>query len=154
MSIGTCRSDGCDHPRRVRRGTIEPLCEDCYRAACQRVAAQMAAEDDPASGRRRYRRLHLASQATTPAPTTPRSDEQPQPAAAPPPRRPGRPPLISDELLAEAHSRHVDHHQSLRQIARELLEHTAYANARGVELALRRQFKRRGWPTAPADRAA
>ena len=59
MAIGTCRSEGCDQPRRVRRGLVEPLCEDCYRAACRRVAAQLAAEDNPEAGRRRYRQINL-----------------------------------------------------------------------------------------------
>ncbi|MDQ3647182.1 MAG: RNA polymerase sigma factor [Actinomycetota bacterium] len=33
MAIGTCRTEGCEEPRRVRRGMIEPFCERCYWAA-------------------------------------------------------------------------------------------------------------------------
>ncbi len=53
MPIGTCRSESCDQPRRVRRGTVEPLCENCLRAACQCVAAQLAAESGPDNAHRR-----------------------------------------------------------------------------------------------------
>ena len=35
---------------------------------------------------------------------------------------------------------------SLRAVAETLLDQTSYANARGAEVALRLQFKRRGWP--------
>jgi hypothetical protein len=145
MSIGTCRSEGCDQPRRVRRGLVEPLCEDCYRAACRRVAAELANEQAPETARRRFRHRTVITQ----QPATPQesSDGERRPAPARDRREPesmgrsrGRPPLISDALLEEAHRRHVDQQQPLRRIAGELLEHTAYANARGVELALGREF--------------
>jgi len=114
-----------------------------------------------ATARRRFRqRTVITQQPATPqessdgerrpAPARDRQEE-PQPTG----RSRGRPPLISDALVQEAHRRHVDQQQPLRRIAGELLEHTTYANARGVELAPRRQFKRRGWPTAhPTSRAA
>jgi hypothetical protein len=47
---------------------------------------------------------------------------------------------------ARARRRHEQQRQPLAQIARELLAQTGYANARSAEMALRRQFKRRGWP--------
>ena len=60
MTPGSCRSDGCDKPRRLRRGAVEPLCEDCYRRALRRVAAQLAAEETPAGRRKRFRRAPAA----------------------------------------------------------------------------------------------
>jgi hypothetical protein len=57
--IGSCRSDGCDNPRRVRRGLVEPLCEDCYRQARRRVADQLADEETAAERRNGYRRFQI-----------------------------------------------------------------------------------------------
>jgi len=56
MAIGTCRSEGCEDPRRVRRGVVEPLCEDCYRRALRRVAGQLSAEEAPGAARKRFQR--------------------------------------------------------------------------------------------------
>ncbi|MCP9491202.1 MAG: hypothetical protein MSC31_15195 [Solirubrobacteraceae bacterium MAG38_C4-C5] len=142
MSIGTCRREGCDRPRRVRRGLVEPLCEDCYRAACRRVAAETA--------RQRYRQINLHSHTPAPAPPrhTPREPAPPHDPGreAAPSRRPrGRPRLISDALLEEARRRHHEEHRALSQIAHELLDHTGYAKAANAEAALRRAFKGRGW---------
>jgi len=156
MAIGTCRSEGCDEHRRVRRGLVEPLCEDCYRAACRRVAAQLAAEDNPEAGRRRYRQINLTPQPARPPRkalrSAPPGTEQ---QASGPPRSPrGRPRLISDALLEEARRRHHDEHHPLGQIADELLEHTGYANAHSAQAALRRQFKQRGWTLTTRRRSA
>jgi hypothetical protein len=154
--IGTCRSEGCDQPRRVRRGTVEPLCESCYRAACRRVAAQLAAEDNPQAARRRYRQITIAASPAKAAPASPRTAPPPAPRGAQQqepvsPRRPrGRPRLINDALLEEARRRHHDEYRPLSQIAAELLQHTAYANAHSATAALRRQFKQRGWLTTRA----
>jgi hypothetical protein len=52
---------------------------------------------------------------------------------------------ISEELLQEA-KRLYGLGLSLRAVARTLLERTSYANAHSAEVALRHQFKRRGWP--------
>ena len=58
----------------------------------------------------------------------------------------GRPPrCISEELLGEAR-RLYGRGLSLRAVAEALLGQTGYANAHSAEVALRRQFKRRGWP--------
>jgi hypothetical protein len=58
MAIGTCRRDGCSNPRRVRRGVVEPLCEECYRAAMDKVARELA-EEGRQDGRARFRRFKL-----------------------------------------------------------------------------------------------
>jgi hypothetical protein len=42
----------------VRRGTVEPLCERCYREAMARVARELAAEA-AAERRARYRRFNI-----------------------------------------------------------------------------------------------
>jgi hypothetical protein len=102
MTIGSCRRCGL-RPRRVRRGTVEPLCESCYREAMARVARELAAE--AAQERRaRYRRFNIKPGARPPdqppervaplarAGTEPRSGRR---------RRPG-PRCISEELLREA----------------------------------------------------
>jgi hypothetical protein len=59
--IGSCRSDGCDNPRRVRRGLVEPLCEECYWRARRRVAEQLASEEAAAERRKRFRRFTASS---------------------------------------------------------------------------------------------
>ena len=56
MAIGTCRREGCENPRRVRRGAVEPLCEDCYRQALRRVATQLSGEEAPGAARKRFQR--------------------------------------------------------------------------------------------------
>ncbi len=56
MAIGTCRREGCEKPRRVRRGAVEPLCEDCYRQALRRVATQLSGEEAPGAARKRFQR--------------------------------------------------------------------------------------------------
>lgn len=60
MAIGSCRTDGCDNPRRVRRGLVEPLCEDCYWRARQRVADLLAGEETVAKGRKPFRRFQIS----------------------------------------------------------------------------------------------
>jgi hypothetical protein len=50
--------------------------------------------------------------------------------------------------------RHEQERQQLGQIARVLLAQTGYGNARSAEMALRRQFKRHGWPLHTAARRA
>ena len=52
---------------------------------------------------------------------------------------------ISEEVLREA-KRLYGLGLSLRGVAETLLDETDYANARSAEVALRSQFKGRGWP--------
>jgi hypothetical protein len=151
--IGSCRRDGCDNPRRVRRGRVEPLCEDCYWEARRRVADQLADEETAAERRKRYRRFQVnpgqqdspqqARTAVTGKPGRKHGGEAENKRGR---RGPARPRLISEELLAEVRRRHHQERQPLRRIAMELLAQTGYANARSAEMALRAQFKRRGWP--------
>jgi hypothetical protein len=42
---------------------------------------------------------------------------------------------------------------SLRAVVSTLLERTSYANAHSAEVAVRHQFKRRGWPLRTRVRA-
>ena len=39
-----CRSVGCELPRRVRGGQVEPLCERCREAALDRVRRALDSE--------------------------------------------------------------------------------------------------------------
>jgi hypothetical protein len=55
-----------------------------------------------------------------------------------------RPRCISEELLHETR-RLYRLGLSLRAVAETLLDQTGYANAHSAEVALRFQFKRRGW---------
>jgi hypothetical protein len=58
---------------------------------------------------------------------------------------------ISEELLHEAR-RLYGLGLSMRAVAETLLNQTRYANANSAEVALRFQFKRRGWPLrTPAE---
>ena len=58
MPIGSCRR--CrSRPRRVRRGTVEPLCEECYQQARERVARELA-DEAATDARARFRRITLA----------------------------------------------------------------------------------------------
>ena len=57
MATGSCRKCGL-RPRRVRRGSVEPLCEECYREAIGKVACELA-EEAAIDGRTRLRRLRL-----------------------------------------------------------------------------------------------
>ena len=166
MAIGTCRRDGCSNPRRVRRGMVEPLCEECYRAAMDKVARELAAE--ARQGRRaRYRKFELktgarpaekAPERVAPiarAGAAPRAGraERGQPAGGGGARQRRGPRCISEEVLQEAR-RLYGLGLSLRAVAETLLDQTRYAN--GAEVALRFQFKRRGWPLrtrAQAQRA-
>ena len=158
MAIGTCRRDGCSNPRRVRRGMVEPLCEECYRAAMDKVARELAAE--ARGGRRaRYRKFELKPGAR-PADKAPervapiaRAGAGPRAGRAErgqPARRGGAsqrrgPRCISEEVLQEAR-RLYGLGLSLRAVAETLLGETSYANAHSAAVALRFQFKRRGWP--------
>jgi hypothetical protein len=157
MAIGTCRRDGCSNPRRVRRGIVEPLCEECYRAARAKVARELA-EEAAADRRARFRGFKLkpgVRPAERPpervAPVARAGAESPagraknrQPSSNRATARRG-PRCISEELLQEA-GRLYGLGLSLRAVAETLLDQTSYANAHSAELALRFQFKRRGWP--------
>jgi hypothetical protein len=58
MPIGSCRR--CrSRPRRVRRGTVEPLCEECYQQARERVARELA-DEAATDARTRFRMITLA----------------------------------------------------------------------------------------------
>jgi hypothetical protein len=157
MAIGSCRR--CrSRPRRVRRGIVEPLCEDCYQRAMENVARQLA-EEAATDGRTRFRRMKLAAGAR-PADRAPervapvvRTVARPlgDTAAS---RRPARrretaagsrTRCISEELLHEAR-RLYGLGLSMRAVAETLLDQTGYASANSAEVALRFQFKRRGWP--------
>ena len=151
MAIGSCRSEGCEEPRRVRRGTIEPLCERCYRAARERVSRALAEEEAARERAKRYRRFSLGAERKV------GPGEQREPAVAGAAttgataghegkRRSGPrgPRMISEELLGEVRRRHHQEDQPLAAIARELVDQTGYASARSAEVALRSQFKRRG----------
>jgi hypothetical protein len=153
MAIGTCRTDGCDNPRRVRRGLVEPLCEECYWRAPQQVADKLATEETAAERRKRFRRFQInpgqqgsAQQASANTRSKPPAADNRKRGRLPEKKRGrGGPRLISEELLAEARRRHEQERRPLGQIARDLLAQTGYANARSAEMALRHQFKRRGW---------
>jgi hypothetical protein len=156
MAIGSCRR--CrSRPRRVRRGIVEPLCEDCYQRAREKVARELAAEA-ATDGRTRFRKMKLAA-GERPADRAPervapvaRAGARPLGAAAS--RRPARrretaagtrTRCISEELLHEAR-RLYGLGLSMRAVAETLLDQTRYASANSAEVALRFQFKRRGWP--------
>jgi hypothetical protein len=157
MAIGSCRR--CrSRPRRVRRGIVEPLCEECYQRARAKVARELA-EEAATDGRTRFRRMKLAA-GERPADRAPervapvaRADARPLGSAGasrrPPRRRETaagtRTRCISEELLHEAR-RLYGLGLSLRAVAETLLDQTRYASANSAEVALRFQFKRRGWP--------
>ena len=156
MAIGGCRRDGCANPRRVRRGMVEPLCEECYRAAMDKVARELAQEAGE-GGRTRYRKFELTPLAR-PADKPPARIAPAARAGAEPPggttgRQPagsgrgaaGRGPrCIGAEGLREAR-RLYGLGLSMRAVAETLLDQTRYASANSAEVALRFQFKRRGW---------
>ena len=154
MAIGTCRRDGCSNPRRVRRGIVEPLCEECYRAAMDKVARELAAEAREGP-RARYRKFELKPGARPAdkapervAPIARRRRAEGRSIGARPARGARRrrgPRCISEELLQEAR-RLYGLGLSLRAVAETLLGETSYANAHSAAVALRFQFKRRGWP--------
>jgi hypothetical protein len=158
MAIGSCRRDGCSNPRRVRRGMVEPLCEECYRAARAKVARELA-EEAAADRRARFRGFKLkpgARPAERPpvrvAPVARAGAESPggraknrQPPSGNRAMARRGPRCISEELLHEA-GRLYGLGLSLRAVAEALLGQTRYANAHSAEVALRFQFKRRGWP--------
>ena len=156
MAIGSCRR--CrSRPRRVRRGIVEPLCEDCYQRAMENVARQLA-EEAATDGRTRFRKMKLAG-GERPADTAPervapvaRADARPLGGTAA--RRQARrrktaagsrTRCISEEVLQEAR-RLYGLGLSMRAVAETLLDQTRYASANSAEVALRFQFKRRGWP--------
>jgi hypothetical protein len=158
MVIGTCRRDGCTNPRRMRRGVVEPLCEECYLRAMDKVARELA-DEAAMDGRARFRKIKLVPGAR-PADRPPdrvapvaRAGARPLDGGA---RREGpgrvsqatagsRTRCISEQLLCEAR-RLYGLGLSLRAMAETLLDQTRYANAHSAEVALRFQFKRRGWP--------
>jgi len=155
MATGSCRRCGL-RPRRVGRATVEPLCEECYREAMDKVARELA-EEAATDGRARFRRMKLvpgARPAERPAdrvapvahadcrPRTPqRRESAPRRQAAPG----SRTRCISEEVLCEARRLYA-FGLSMRAVAETLLDQTSYANAHSAEVALRFQFKRRGWP--------
>ena len=157
MATGSCRKCGL-RPRRVRRGSVEPLCDECYGEAIGKVARELA-EEAAIDGRTRFRRMRLGRGARP----TERAPERVAPV-----KRAGasalgnavrrhqhtrdhvpatgrRPRCISEEVLREAR-RLYGVGLSLRGVAETLLDETEYANAHSAEVALRSQFKRRGWP--------
>jgi hypothetical protein len=134
MTGASCRNEGCAEPRRIRRGAVDPLCEDCYRQALRRVAAELAGEQHPGRAKQRFKRFeNNPGQQRT-------GERQPSRGGAP-----AGPRLISEALLAEAHRRYEQDQRPLGEIAAALIERTGYANPRSAEMALRAQFKRRGW---------
>jgi hypothetical protein len=135
---------------------VEPLCEECYQQAMEKVARELA-EEAATDGRTRFRKMKLAA-GDRPADRAPervapvaRAGARPLGAAArrPPRRRETaagtRTRCISEELLDEAR-RLYGLGLSMRAVAETLLDQTRYASARSAEEALRFQFKRRGWP--------
>ena len=153
-STGICRRCGL-RPRRVGRGTVEPLCEECYREAMDKVARELA-EGAATDGRTRFRRMKRVKGAR-PAERPPErvgpvaraggapralrdSESMPRPKLAPA----SRTRCISEEVLREW--RLYACGLSLRAVAETLLDRTTYANAHSAAEALRFQFKRRGWP--------
>ena len=157
MAIGSCRR--CrTRPRRVRHGIVEPLCEECYQQAMKKVARELA-EEAGTDGRTRLRKLKLTA-GERPADRAPervapiaRAGARPLGGAAASRRAARRRELaagtrtrcISEELLHEAR-RLYGLGLSLRAVAETLLDQTRYASANSAEVALRFQFKRRGWP--------
>ncbi len=157
MAIGSCRR--CrSRPRRVRRGIVEPLCEACYQQAMEKVPRELA-EEGATDGRTRFRKMKLAAGER-------QADRAPERVA--PVARAGARPLrgtaasrgparrrdtaagsrtrcISEELVHEAR-RLYGLGLSMRAVAETLLDQTRYASATSAEVALRFQFKRRGWP--------
>ena len=157
MAIGSCRR--CrTRPRRVRRGIVEPLCEECYQQAMEKVARELA-EEAATDGRTRLRMMRLTP-GERPAHRAP---ERVAPVARAGARQLGgtaatrrpahrrelaagtRTRCISEDLLHEAR-RLYGLGLSLRAVAETLLDQTRYASANSAEVALRFQFKRRGWP--------
>lgn len=126
VSIGIC-SRCRTRPRRVRRGVQDVLCEQCYEAAMAKVARELA-EEAAEDGRERYRRFRLKGSAF---------GHPPRPAAR-------GPRCIDEGVLAEAR-RLYERGQPMHAVAETLLKRTSYASAHSAEVALRAQFKRRGW---------
>jgi hypothetical protein len=155
MGSGSCWRCGL-RPRRTGRGIVEPLCEECYREAMDKVARELA-EEAATDGRARFRRMKLVkggrpaerppervpsvARAGGP-PAAPRSGESTRRRRAAPGSRTR---CISEEVLHEAR-RLYELGLTLRAVAETLLDQTTYANAHSAEVALRSQFKRRGWP--------
>jgi hypothetical protein len=115
-----------------------------------KVARELA-EEAAAGGRERFRKMTLrpGGRAATTAPD--RVAPVARASARPLVREPGTPGrqkrlrCISEELLGEAR-RLYGLGLSLRAVAETLLDQTRYANAHSAEVALRFQFKSRGWP--------
>jgi hypothetical protein len=60
MAIGRRRTEGCDNPRRVRRGLVEPLCEECHCARPATGPEQLASEETAGEVRKRFRRFRMS----------------------------------------------------------------------------------------------
>src|SRR5215218_9519461 len=136
MATGSCRRCG-SRPRRVGRGHVEPLCEECYREAMDKVARELA-EEAATDGRARFRRMKLvpgARPAERPPervapvaraggrPRTPQSGESPPRRQAAPGSRTR---CISEEVLCEARRLYALG-LSLRAVAETLLDQTRTA---------------------------
>jgi hypothetical protein len=161
MATGSCRRCGL-RPRRVGRGTVEPLCEECYGEAMDKVARELA-DDAATDGRARFRRMKLVkggraaerppervppvARAAGPPPAPRRSESAPRRRAA----QGSRTRCISEDVLHEAR-RLYSLGLTLRAVAEMLLDQTTYANAHSAEVALRFQFKRRAWPLRAGPR--
>ena len=131
---------------------VEPLCEGCYRAAMEKVARELAQEAGE-GGRTRYRKVELTPGARPadrpPARVAPVARAGAEPPGGTTSRQPagsggGGPRCISEEGLREAR-RLYGLGLSMRAVAETLLDQTRYARANSAEVALRFQFKRRGW---------
>lgn len=147
-AVGLCRRCG-EHPRRMRRGAVEPLCQGCYEAALKRVAGDLQNEHDDAKRRwaGKAARPSPGEDAPTPAqqaPSAARVSAEKAPTSTEA-RGPGRPTLIGEPALAEAR-RLYGLGLSMRAVAESVLEDTGYANAESAAVALRRQFRKHGWP--------
>jgi hypothetical protein len=146
MAIGSCRR--CrSRPRRMRRGIVEPLCEECYRRAMDRVALELA-EEAAMDGRTRYRKLRLGAGAR-PADRAPerfapvaRAGARPLGGAAGS-RRPGRlrgiaarprTRCVSEELVHKAGGS-IGSACRCAAAAETLLDDTGYANAHSAAVA-------------------
>jgi hypothetical protein len=157
MGIGSCRR--CrSRPRRVRRGMVEPLCEECDQRAMEKVARELA-EEAATDGRTRFRTVTSAAGGRPAA----RAPERVAPVVGTGARPLGgtatslgpalrrelaagtRTRCVSEELLREAR-RLYGLGLSLRAVAETRLDQTRYASANSAEVALRFRFKRRGWP--------
>ena len=159
MTIGTCRRDGCANERRMRRGHrgaalrgVLPAGNGQGRPRARRGGGDgrpdPLPQDEAGAGRPPSRTGRPSESRRWPAPAPGRSTaarEPPAGRAARQSRAGSRTRCISEELLREAR-RLYGLGLSLRAVAETLLDQTRYASANSAEVALRFQFKRRGWP--------